>query len=125
MNSTISERIATLIVAKGLSKTDFANTLKVTQPYISKIINKGAVPSERLLDDICDKFNVNRDWLENGTGEMFVTLTRNELIADFMTDLLKEEEESFRKRLIEAFAGLDSSDWEDLERIAMKIIKKD
>lgn len=125
MNNSISERIAMLIDAKRLSKTEFANTLKVTQPYISKIINKGAVPSERLLEDICDKFNVNRDWLESGNGEMFITLSQNQILADFMTDLLKEEKPSFRKRFIEAFAALDSSDWEDLERIAMKIIKKD
>lgn len=124
MNS-ISERIDFLIKTKGISKTDFANTLKVTQPYISKIINKGTIPSERLLEDICDKFNVNKEWLEHGTGEMFITLSRNEIITDFMADLLKEEEPSFRKRFIEVFAALDPSDWEELEKIAEKIIKKD
>lgn len=122
--NTIGDRIVAIIESKGLSKTDLANTLKVTQPYISKIVNKGAMPSERLLEDICEKLDVNREWLENGTGDMFVTLTRDENISDFMTDLLKEEDESFRKRLISALAALDTEDWKDLERIANKLINK-
>ncbi len=68
---------------------------------------------------------VNIDWLVSGEGDMFFTPTQNEKIADFMTDLLKEQEPSFRKRLIEALSALDSSDWEDLERITYKILKKD
>ena len=68
---------------------------------------------------------VNTNWILSGEGEMFITLSQDEKIADFMTDLLKEEEPTFRKRLIEALSNLDSSDWEDLERIANKIIKKD
>ena len=68
---------------------------------------------------------VSIEWLKTGKGEKFIPLSRNEKIADFMTDLLKEEEPTFRKRLIEALSNLDSSDWEDLERIANKIIKKD
>lgn len=65
------------------------------------------------------------EWLKTGKGEKFIVLSQNEKIADFMTDLLKEEEVSFKKRLIEALSVLDATDWEDLERIANKILKKD
>lgn len=68
---------------------------------------------------------INTDWLQTGEGDMFVSLTSNEKIADFMTDLLKEQEPSFKKRLVEALSTLDVSDWEDLERITYKILKKD
>lgn len=126
--STINERFLALTTElqkkHGLTKTAIAIELDVSQQYISKLTKTGA-PSDLFVSALCGKFNVNREWLENGSGEMFVTLSRDEIITDFMTDLLKEEEPSFRKRFIEVFAALDPSDWEELEKIAMKIIKKD
>ena len=41
-----------------------------------------------------------------------------------MVDLLKEEDESFRKKFIEALAKLDLDDWSDIERIAKKMTSK-
>lgn len=109
---------------RGLTKTAIAAELDVSQQYISKLTKTGK-PSDLFVSALCEKFNVNKEWLEHGTGEMFITLSRNEIITDFMADLLKEEEPSFRKRFIEVFAALDPSDWEELEKIAEKIIKKD
>lgn len=68
---TINDRIAILIDKLNISKTDFANKLKVTQPYISTLVKKGT-PSDRLVDSICMNFDVNRTWLIDGTGEIFV-----------------------------------------------------
>ena len=122
---TQGERVKEIRKALGLTLEKFGEKVGVGKTAISNIEKGNRNLTEQMIKSICREFNVNEEWLRTGTGEMFVSLTRNELIADFMTDLLKEEEESFRKRLIEAFAGLDSSDWEDLERIAMKIIKRD
>lgn len=75
---TISERILEIINQKKITRTDFANTLNITQAYVSKIINKGAIPSERLIEDICEKFSVNEEWLRTGKGgteNMFVKAT--------------------------------------------------
>lgn len=75
---TISERILEIINKKKITRTDFANTLNITQAYVSKIINKGAIPSERLIEDICEKFGINKEWLRTGAGgdeNMFVKLT--------------------------------------------------
>lgn len=122
---TQGEHVKEIRKALGLTLEKFGEKVGVGKTAISNIEKGNRNLTEQMIKSICREFNVNEEWLRTGTGEMFVSLTRNELIADFMTDLLKEEEESFRKRLIEAFAGLDSSDWEDLERIAMKIIKRD
>ena len=65
--STIQERIALIIERSGMTKTAFAQKLNITQPYVSKLLKTG-VPSDRLVEDICEKFNVNEEWLRNGTG---------------------------------------------------------
>lgn len=68
--STINDRIGELIEALGITKTEFAENLKVSQQYISKLVKSGN-PSERLIDDICQKFNVRRSWILNDDGDMF------------------------------------------------------
>ena len=118
------ERIENLIKQLGITKTKFAEKLSVSQPYISKIIISGYVPSDRLIEDICEKFNANEKWLRTGEGEMFIRKTRSETIADFMVDMLNEEEPSYKRRLIEALAELSTDEWKLLENITLKLAKK-
>ena len=118
------ERIENLIKQLGITKTKFAEKLSVSQPYISKIIISGYVPSDRLIEDICEKFNANEKWLRTGEGEMFIRKTRSETIADFMVDMLNEEEPSYKRRLIEALAELSTDEWKLLEIITLKLAEK-
>ena len=118
------ERIENLINQLGITKTKFAEKLSVSQPYISKIIISGYVPSDRLIEDICEKFNANEKWLRTGEGEMFIRKTRSETIADFMVDMLNEEEPSYKRRLIEALAELSTDEWKLLENITLKLAEK-
>ena len=118
------ERIENLIKHLGITKTKFAEKLSVSQPYISKIIISGYVPSDRLIEDICEKFNANEKWLRTGEGEMFIRKTRSETIADFMVDMLNEEEPSYKRRLIEALAELSTDEWKLLENITLKLAEK-
>lgn len=66
---TINNRIETLIKELGISKTAFGEKLNVTQQYISKLVKSGT-PSIRLIEDICQKFDVNKNWLLTGKGRM-------------------------------------------------------
>ncbi len=123
--NTIGDRIDAIIKEKGITKTKFAETLCVSQAYISKITIKGSIPSERLIEDICEKFEVSKEWLLTGEGNMFIQKTRSEAIADFMVDLLKEEESSYKRRFIEMLASLSVEEWALIESIALKLAKKE
>lgn len=70
----LSERLALLIEKLCITKTAFAEKLSITQPYVTKLLKNGN-PSDRLIEDICEKFDVNEDWLRTGNGgedNMFV-----------------------------------------------------
>ena len=120
---TINQRIGILVDALGMTKTAFADSLKVSQQYISKLIRTGN-PSDLLIDDICEKYNVSEEWLRNGTGEMFMKLDREQEIASMTAMLFKEEESSFKYRLINALCKLDERGWEVLEQLAKEITNK-
>ena len=91
--STMQERIALLIEESGMTKTAFAQKLNITQPYVSKLLKTGS-PSDRLIEDICEKFEISEEWLRNGTEPMHIqpeTFSLDEFAAQHnATDLEKE-----------------------------------
>lgn len=122
----LNNRIKELRIACGLSQDAFANKLGLRSRGKIANLELGKTEADKeFLDLICSTFNVNREWLETGNGEKFLPRTRNQIITDFMGDLIKEEEESFKRRLIEAIALLEPEEWEVLENIAKKAAKKD
>lgn len=120
----LSKRISTLIESLGLKKTAFADKINVSQAFVSQLCAGTKQPSDRTIADICREFNVNEEWLRTGQGEMFKPLSRSEVIAGFAGELLKTEEDSFKRRLIELLAELDESEWEMLEQLAKKLTEK-
>lgn len=84
---TINERISILINTLKITKTAFAESLKVSQQYISKLVREGN-PSDLLIEGICQKYNVNEKWLRTGEGEMFIV--PEDEIAEQVSHLLEE-----------------------------------
>lgn len=67
---TLGKRIRHIITVKGLTMTDFAKQLNISQSMVSKICADKATPSGRTIADICRIFCINEDWLLHGLGEM-------------------------------------------------------
>lgn len=86
---TINQRIAELLDALGITKTAFADKLKVSQQYISKLIRTGT-PSDLLIDNICQRYNVNEVWLRTGEGEMF--LPPEDEVGILVSQLIEEKD---------------------------------
>lgn len=119
------ERFCKVRKALKMKQVDFAKELTLTQGHVSDIENKRKSVSDRVDEIICLKFDVNKDWLRNGTGEMFRTVSKNEVIAEFTADVLNDEEESFRRRFLSAIADMNDDGWNALEKLIDDIQKKD
>lgn len=127
MELNIGERIEILRKDLSMSRRVFGEKLGVSESVIVNIEYdrlKRPDQKESLYKLICKEFNVNEEWLRTGNGEMFIPLTRDQLIADFAADLIMEDN-TFKKRLVEALAKLDENEWEVLEKLAESLIKKD
>lgn len=118
-------RFKQLRMELGIKQGDFAKELAISQGHASDIENGRKSVSDRIVEILYLKYSVNEKWLRNGAGEMFIPFTRSETISKFAGELLKNEEESFKRQLVEVLAQLDESEWRVLEGIAKKLNKKD
>lgn len=118
------ERLKEIRNALKMKQGDFAAEIKTTQGHVSDIENKRKGVSDRVVEIICLKFDVNEDWLRTGSGEMFVERTKSEQISEMISDVLESDEENFKRRLISALAKLDNDGWQKLEELINEIAKK-
>ena len=117
MSYEVNGRILSLREHLNITQTEFGKSIGVSRGVIANIeLNiVDAITKPLLLDQICKEYKVDRDWLETGEGEMFMPQTKDDVITEFFTDVLSEEDESFRRRFVEMLAGLDDAGWVFLE----------
>ena len=120
----MKDRIKAIRNAKSLSQVDFAKKISVSRSAVCKMESGENSPSEQTIKLICKEFDVNEDWLKNGTGEMFPPKTKDELISDMIGEIQRSGEDNFKHRLVSALSKLSKSDWEALERLIDSIAKK-
>lgn len=113
----MSERLKFLRDELGLNQTEFSDKLNVTSTTISKIEKGQRNLTDRMMNDICREFMVNKEWLMNGTGDMFISTTMDKDIAGLMGKVLADNDE-FLKKVFLTFAKLTDNE----RAVIMKII---
>ena len=113
----MNERIKTLRKELKMTQDAFASKIGLSRNFIAQIEIGTKVPSARTISDICREFDVNENWLKDGTGEMFIEKTKSEQIWKMLSDVTKDDEDSFKRRLVAALSNLDESGWIVLENL--------
>ena len=115
MSDTAGDRVRLVRKNAGLTTTEFAERIGVTNPAISILENNKSGLSNRMCRAICREFHINETWLRTGEGEMFTPQTRQDEISDFLGSLL-EDQPDFRHRFVRALASMTIYEWALLER---------
>ena len=68
----MNERIKQLRKTLGLTQQEFAERIGVKRNTIAQYETGRNEPIGSVLNLICKEYNVNPDWLRNGSGEMFI-----------------------------------------------------
>ena len=119
--NAIGDRIKEVRKIKGLTQQRFADELGLKRNTVGGYEIGTVTPSDRTIADISQKFDINESWLRTGEGEMMRTVSRDEEISSFMGDVMRGESDDFRQRLVAVLAKLDTSEWEILEKMALKL----
>lgn len=107
-----------------LTQETFSSAINISRSNLGSIEIGRVSVTNRVISDICKKYKVNEEWLREGTGEPFTERTRNQIITDFLSETIIMDNDSFKKRVVEAIANLDEEDWIALEKIALKFLTK-
>ena len=104
----ICERLKILLEELDISQRQFAMKINLDAGYFSRIMHGKVNPPDRILLLIENVFHVNKDWLENGRGEIFsnqgISLAKKQVLESI--EALSDEQvnavSSFIKYLTES-----------------------
>ncbi|WP_455945488.1 helix-turn-helix transcriptional regulator [Eubacterium ramulus] len=113
----MNERIKEIRNALKMTQQEFAERIKIKRNTVATYEMGRSIPSDSAIALICKEFSVNEEWLRNGNGEMFIPVSKSEQISKMISEVLKSDEYSFKRRLINALANLDDSGWDSLEKL--------
>ena len=85
-----------------ITQKDFASSIGLSRSNIGSIETGRINVTDRVIQDICLKYNVNENWLRNGTGEMFIKTKKSLLDELAVAHNINEKE----KAIIQSFLDL-------------------
>ena len=120
----MKDRLKELRKALHLTQQKLADKLGVKQNTIAQYEMGRNEPSDAVIVSICREFGVSEDWLRNGNGDMFITMTRDEEIASFIGSVQADVDDTFKKRFISALAKLSTEEWRAIEHLMENMVSE-
>ena len=108
----------------NLSQQEFADSLCMKRNSIAQLETGLRNPSERTLKTIAEIHNVNLEWLQKGTGPISREPTKEEELSNLLEEVATSDN-AFRNSFMRTLAQLDDDDWDMLEKLIGKIMKKE
>lgn len=105
----------------NLSQAEFGEQLGVSRDAISNYELGRVIPTTLFVNHLCSTYNINRSWLMEGEGEMFLEQSRDIQIMEFVNKALVDEDDTFKKRLITALIDMTVEEWEALEKLINRL----
>ena len=98
----IKDRLKELRKRLGLKQRDVAERLEVSVGLIGAWeCGSDTIPKTRIYQ-LCNEYNVSRDWLERGEGDMFVPVEESETdFAETMYSMFNALPEKFQEAWLE------------------------
>ena len=122
----VNERLKKLRKTLDLTQEKFGAAINVKGNTVAQWESGRNAPADPMIRLVCDQYKVNEEWLRTGQGEMFIKQSRDEEMAELIGNMMSEESDSFKKRLISGLLALDDNGWTVLEQFIDSIqVKKE
>ena len=124
----MDKRIKELRKALNMTQNDFGKRIGLTPNTVTNYETGRRVPSNQVIFSICREFNVHEEWLRDGTGEMFNTMSQDEELAYIVGQALPNASKEMKETFI-AFGKLSqqftADDWAVIRKFLRAIAGED
>jgi len=101
----INERIKQVRSEIKLSQREFAKRIFFSQSTYGEIETGVRKVNDRMIQIISTEFNVNREWIKTGKGEMF-NIEKPDIKLEHLIEIYKQLEKPLQKYLLEQSEAL-------------------
>ena len=119
---SIGERIKQLRKALNLTQAEFGQLLGTVANMVSMWEKGMRIPNERQIILISSVYNIRREWLEDGTGEMQEQPAENDELAQYLAGMMYDEAPSVLKSFLTILARTTPEEREVLAKIMSETI---
>ncbi len=95
----MNTRLKKIRTSLKLNQEQFCKPINISRSHLSALESGRKNLTNRIIDDVCVKYNVNKEWLENGIGEMFLSdpldiIEADEEVKEFLDLYMSVDEET-------------------------------
>ncbi len=117
----MNTRIKEIREEEDLTQEEFGKKIGAARNTIANYETGNRKPSNAVITSICREFNINEDWLRNGTPPMRISPKGK--FSAYMAEILHGNDD-FIRDLIEVYMELDDKSKEALRIIADRMAEK-
>ena len=118
----MNERFKLIRKKEKLSQTAFGEKLGVSRDVVGNIEYGRVEPKPLLINHLCEVFNINKEWLLTGKGEMY-SVSQNEIeLTRLLLELSKENSELYK--LVSKITKLDDDYLELIKNLVNGLLEK-
>lgn len=110
-----NERLKEVRKHLGLTLEKFGEKIGLKKNSLSTLENGKSALTEQTILLVCKEYNVNRDWLLNGVGEMFNR--SDDTLKSLIENISSCADSDIKKRFLKAVAKLTPEQWEVVEKL--------
>lgn len=119
----MNDRIKQVRIFLQMNQSEFGDKIGIGQAGISAIEKGIRGVTERNIQLICEKFNVNEEWIRSGVGEMFIDVPEEDEYFKAATLISKEDDKDAMEAIIK-YWKLDQASkkaiWDYIHSLAEK-----
>lgn len=91
-----------------MTQKDLGDILGITNGAVSDIERGKAILTDRNISLICEKLNINKEWLKSGSGNMFSPALPEDEFSKILSEI-EESDDAFIKNFLKIYWQLDDT----------------
>jgi len=96
----INERIGQIRTVLKITQVNFSKKIFITQSSYNEIENGTRRVNDRIIQLICNEFNINKEWLKTGKGNMF-DKEKPDIGLEHLIEIYKQLDKTLQEYLLE------------------------